>query len=106
MEMQHRLAFQRHGKTNHFVARSWDQLQQQGEKDGATTATKRRGRPRRRAGAEEAAAAAGKKGSGRAGGSSFWVASFDAFVDCQLRAHESMKEPLRTRGANFEWKVR
>jgi hypothetical protein len=37
---------------------------------------------------------------------SFWVTNYDAFVDCQLRAHESMKDELRERGANFDWKRR
>ncbi len=37
---------------------------------------------------------------------SYWVANFDAFVDCQLRAHESLRQQLQNRGANFEWKRR
>jgi hypothetical protein len=95
MEAQHGLAFQRHRMTNHFVARSWDK---QGQGEGGP---KRRGRRRTKAAADDG----GGLGGGGLGGS-YWVSSFDAFVDCQLRAHEAMQEPLRTRGANFEWKVR
>lgn len=110
MAGQHGLVFRRHGVTNHFVARSWD---------GGDEGSDGGGKPRRRGGRRKkgdegaGAAAAGAagvfldgKGKGKGGGASYWVASFDAFVDCQLRVHEAIKEPLRTRGANFEWKVR
>lgn len=104
MAGQHGLVFRRHGMTNHFVARSWDSG---GDGDGATPRRKGGRRKKGKVGQEAAAASVfldGKCGVGGRG-ASYWVASFDAFVDCQLRAHEAMKEPLRTRGANFEWKV-
>ena len=75
------LSFKRHKLTNHFVARDF------------------RGAPQPTAAA--VAAVPARAGGGKA---SYWVASFDAFVDCQLRAHASMAEKLKTRGANFEWK--
>ena len=74
------LSFKRHKLTNHFVAR-----------DLRTPITT----------TQTASAPAARVGKGKA---SYWVASFDAFVDCQLRAHASMAEKLKTRGANFEWK--
>jgi len=87
LEAQMGLSFKRHKLTNHFVARDFRA-------------------PKPTAGAAAPAAAATAGAAARAGGgkASYWVASFDAFVDCQLRAHASMAEKLKTRGANFEWK--
>jgi len=92
LEAQMGLSFKRHKLTNHFVARDF-----------------RAPKPTAGAAAPAAAATAGAATAGAAaragaGKASYWVASFDAFVDCQLRAHASMAEKLKTRGANFEWK--
>jgi len=86
LEAQMGLSFKRHKLTNHFVARDF-------RTSDSTAATQ--------TAATAATAATGMAGKGKA---SYWVASFDAFVDCQLRAHASMAEKLKTRGANFEWK--
>lgn len=91
LETQMGLEFKRHKLTNHFVARD----NRSPMPDAEVVEGGGRGRGRGRGVTRRISAGAT---------ASYWVASFDAFVDCQLRTHLSMQEKLKTRGANFEWK--